>query len=233
MSRLAAAMGALAAAALTLGWSLPFGPKPPAVRFVVREQSLGKADHIWGHTLSVSADGKHLAYAQKSGRGAVMVVDGKRSREYARVWDLAMAPKGGRVAYCAQRDWDPRVIAGIRWFPKAPASGPRPSVVPETEAPARPACFVVVNGREGAPYDAVNRPVFSPDGTRLAYLARSKDRRQRIVVDGLEAAELGRLDCDPVVVFDGPASCSTVFWRRDEVVRVAVDIIEPPPGPAP
>lgn len=44
---------------------------------------------------------------------------------------------------------------------------------------------MVLDGRQGKPYDSVKEPVFSPDGGKLAYVAVS-DKRWFIVVDGKE-----------------------------------------------
>ena len=43
----------------------------------------------------------------------------------------------------------------------------------------------MVDGQEGKQYDGVGSPVFSPDGTRLAYLAKQADK-WLIVVDGVD-----------------------------------------------
>lgn len=52
--------------------------------------------------------------------------------------------------------------------------------------------FVVVNAKEGPPFDRVVSPVFSPDGTRLAYRVR-KDGKRFVVVADAEGKILRKL----------------------------------------
>lgn len=49
--------------------------------------------------------------------------------------------------------------------------------------------FIVVNGKEGPPFDRVVSPAFSPDGKRVVYRAR-KDNRRFVVVADLQARTL-------------------------------------------
>lgn len=64
-----------------------------------------------------------------------------------------------------------------------------PGGVPAYAARRGTSWFVVVNGREGPPFDRVVTPVFAPDGRRVAYRAR-KDGRRFVVVCDLDGKTL-------------------------------------------
>jgi hypothetical protein len=85
--------------------------------------------------------------------------------------------------------------------------------------------FVVVNGREGPPFDRVVTPRFSPDGERLAYRARQDGRR--FVVSANARGRTTRIhprfdqvfpasfSADGKAVVYGAREAARVVWKED------------------
>ena len=107
-------------------------------------------------SLSVSPDGKRVAYFRKSldGKKWTLVVDDVEGEPYDGVSqnNPLFSPDSRRVAYAAE-------------------SGSRK--------------LAVVDGREGKDYDAVGDITFSPDSQRVAYMAAQADERF-MILDGAE-----------------------------------------------
>jgi WD40 repeat protein len=124
---------------------------------------------------SFSSDGKHFAYEAKENKKSFVVIDGKEMKRYDKVANTVVSPDNKRIAYIALEGW--------KWF-------------------------VVVDGNEGKHYFqygenhtrgdinfGVDRkgveniekigPIFSPDGTHLAYVANDGMKRF-VVIDGKE-----------------------------------------------
>jgi len=122
-------------------------------------KELGQYDEV--EDLVYSDDGQQLAYTVRRGDEWFVVINGKPSKAYKRVWksSLRFSPDGKRIGFIASNKNDWR-----KWVP-------------------------VVDGKEGAKFDlgtpmvshpggvlALNVPgtlVFSPDSKRVAYLAHS------------------------------------------------------------
>ncbi len=122
-----------------------------------------------------SPDGERVAYAAltrdyaaRKGDTWAVVVDGVRGPGYASTTRVVFSANGKRFGY---------VGGCVRWGEGRETGGA--TGVLRTEA-------VVVDGREGPPYDAVQHEslVFSPDGQRVAYVA-VRGREYRLVVDGV------------------------------------------------
>jgi len=129
----------------------------------------GSVDEEYWFKLAFSPDSQRMAYAVESGDKSFAVVDGKEglSYEYATVSLPTFSTDSRRVAYAVQAvDKELLERQGI-------------------SAKAGQKSFVVVDGNEGRPYDTVGSPIFSPDGSRLAYVAEV-EKRWLLVVDGKE-----------------------------------------------
>jgi WD40 repeat protein len=95
-------------------------------------------------------------------------------------WSLTVSPDGKRVAYTVHK------AASKGWLALAPLMVGR-----------NDAAKAVVDGVEGPEYEGLSRPVFSPDGRRVAYealrggkfavgAAKVGNTRQMVVIDGVE-----------------------------------------------
>ena len=109
-------------------------------------------------SLSVSPDGKRVAYFRKSpdGKRWTLVVDDVEGEPFHGISQNSplFSPDSRRVAFVAERS--ARKLA-------------------------------VVDGREGNHYDAVGNITFSPDSQRVAYMAAQDDERF-MILDGIEQA---------------------------------------------
>ena len=122
-----------------------------------------------------SPDGQHYAYKVKEAKKSFIVTDGKEMKRYDRVDNIAVSPDNIQIAYIALEGW--------KWF-------------------------VVINGVEGKHYFQYGKthttedlnfgvdsegiediekigPVFSPDGSHLAYVA-NEGMKRFVVIDGKE-----------------------------------------------
>lgn len=117
----------------------------------------------------LSPDGKRVAYQAMKGGEAYIVVDGLKSGPYFDVDDPTFSPNSVVVGYAANLGGTRKTgrVEGGKWF-------------------------IVVGDRKGPEFDAVpllsdmiatQSPVFSPDGSRVAYAAK-KGRLWHPVVDG-------------------------------------------------
>jgi hypothetical protein len=87
----------------------------------------------------------------------------------------------------------------------------------------------VIDGEPGALYDKVHQPHLSPDGSRVAYAARSGER-EFVVVDGAEGPPYDEIDFSHVqyVQFWGPGQSIVYAARRGAKRHVVSDGEEGP-----
>jgi len=137
-----------------------------------------RRDGVMGQTPVFSPDGRHVAYAGREGRRCFVVVDRKRGRDYDDLGGaILFGPDSARVVY-------------------SPSVGRRRAVVVNDEelglyervddysfafspdgkrlaykAGDATAWFIVVDGKRGRSYAGVGRPVFTPDGSKVAHTA--------------------------------------------------------------
>jgi len=133
-----------------------------------------------------SPDGKKIAYRAQKGDKWFVVVDGQPGPEYETVGALTttfaspgsgaplitihigspgfvFSQEGNRLAYAARVAYGDKNGYPYKWL-------------------------VIVDGQAGPEYDAIETPVFSPDGKHVAYWAKKGDK-SFIVVDGQVGAE--------------------------------------------
>jgi len=188
-------------------------------------------DSIDKDSLTLSFDGRHLAYAAGKPGAMSVYLDGVEIRPVAGLPAVAapfdrvaagsfvFCPDGSRFAFAASRDgqWfvvldgvEGRHYIGIsQTRPVFSLNGKRLAYVAEVlvaDADGRPAhtkrC-VVVDGVQQRIYDRiVASPGFSSDGRRCAYVAE-RGRDSFIVVDGMEGKPYGCLRGRPVLSIDG------------------------------
>jgi len=151
-------------------------------------------------SLKVTPDGAHYAFIiekrSPTARPAAVVIDGVEGATEREISDLEQAPDG-RVAYMAMRPQTgpggnpPHLIVGAldaSWtttFGYAVAAGPSPQHHVAWSADGKrfayiqqntpnPGVTVMVNGKAmGLSYISASAPLWSPDGSRLAYVGTS------------------------------------------------------------
>lgn len=142
--------------------------------------------------LAFGADGKALTYRGVRGYEAVVVLDGKETPQpFEDVRDQSVPPGGGRVGALVHQQGVYRfhVFFGgadqeERRYDDAEGLTYSPDGTMHAYAARRgERWFVVVNGKEGPPFDRVVTPRFSPDGRRLVYRARQDGRRFVVMAD--------------------------------------------------
>ncbi len=198
--------------------------------------------------LGFSEDGTRMAYSARNGGRSFMVVDGRVGGEFEVVLAWQFINKGNHMEYVARTGGrlvvvdDDRVVAAhdfkyddIRNGAAVQASRAGSGDVilsPDGKHVAFGASrngkwFVVVDGREGAPYDDVRVPMFSPDGRHVAYAAK-RGVKQLVVVDGRESEEQDgiverRTRTLPFVVFSPDSSHVLYVARRGPKSFVVLD----------
>jgi hypothetical protein len=151
------------------------GSLPPGV---AADRASMQTAYGLGYASSVlySPDSRRVAYLAHSGRMKRVVVDGKPDdveMEFL-VSGLVFSDDSKRLAY------------GGRGF--------NPLFVDK--------CFLVVDGKRGADYDALGYFGFSHDGKHIAFTAKKGDKMV-VVVDGKERAEYNSVPAGPVFRSDG------------------------------
>jgi Tol biopolymer transport system component len=186
-----------------------------ATRPSIEEKSLGKIgayDKV--KVVVVSSDGLHVAFIGVRGKQQWVVRDGVESQP----WDwivpssLAMSPDGSRYAYVVQSAT--QTIPVVDGTPQAPCFAIGGNRVIFTRAGKQFAYVVQLGGADsgaqlvsdastGPTYDAIDFPMFSPDGTHLAYRA-TRGKQQFVVLDGKAQTAVDRiLDSSMVFSPDG------------------------------
>ena len=152
-------------------------------------------------TVTVSADGRHVAYFERGagcepvGSKVCIFVDGHPNpvAEKTSVDELAISGDGKHVAYMASQgkrswlvvDWQARPecagCAGVN-LTFSPDGNHLAFITGEGDR-KHITNWVVVDGVADAHFDQVSNLIFSPDGSRVAYAART-DKKWVAVVDG-------------------------------------------------
>lgn len=163
-------------------------------RLIIREVSLGRLNpDVYPDTITVSPDGKRVAYAAIRGDNTIVVVDGVAGNKHDLVgyYRLSFSPDSKRLAYSAPAVDSNEyciVVDGVEGQKYGWVGRPRFSSDGKHIAYAaygRDGTAIVTDGVEGKQYDRTGWPRFSPDGKRLAYAAQS-DGKWMMVVNGVE-----------------------------------------------
>lgn len=182
-----------------------------------------------------SPDSKRTAYAALSGNKAVVVVDGKEGKAYdfVREYILSMGKDGRDIPYTLPESYNnaPRYMmsCNTKWkmkcsnmiFYVAQFSPDSSKVVYVAEDGGK--LFVVLDGKEGKPYDNIKTPpYFTPDGKYTAYTA--VDGKLETVVAGEE--EQGKYDMvfnnreKRSVFFDSPGIFHFFAMKNGKIIMV-------------
>jgi Tol biopolymer transport system component len=186
-----------------------------------------------------SPDSSHVAYRARSGAKQFVVLDGRQGPIFDKVDGLLFSPRAARLAYSATRTASPQhrvqsiVIDGremllSQWYAKtvlafSPDGRRFVHVVNQRdEKNQRDVGFLVDDGRQGPVYDQIKgRPTFSPDGSRLAYVAR-KDWKWRVVVNGVEGPAFYNIGEGSVTFSPDSAHLAYTAWRAGKW-RLVID----------
>jgi Tol biopolymer transport system component len=163
-------------------------------------------------SIVVSPDAARVAYVVREGEeAAVVVVDGRPGTKYRAVAPIAFSPDGKRYAYKAtrtDRKWtfvvdgkEGPLHDGARAVVHVfSPDGSRTAYVANPPTPSgatSPLYALVVDGVVGKPYQQIEeRPWFSPDGKRLAFVAgtgKGPAFRMFVVVDGVDGSPYARI----------------------------------------
>ncbi len=154
----------------------------------------------------LSRDGNRVAYRGHRGDRAFVVVDGERGPEFEYISDPAISADGRVVAYGAKREGRWWLVVGDRETPLdvQPSSvflSADGASAGYTHSENGSRVRVVVDGKPGGSFSRVGRPVFSPDGQRVAYAADDGEK-EYVVIDRMKIEVAGRMN-DPVFSPDG------------------------------
>jgi hypothetical protein len=159
----------------------------------------------------VSPDAARVAYVVKDGSGMTAVVDGKAGTKYRVIAPIDFSRDGKRYAYKATRHDDrwtfvvdgkegplhPGARAAVHVFSPDGSRTAYVAMLPMTAGAKTPQSALVVDGVVGTPYQQVEeRPWFSADGKRLAFVAGSgtgPEFRMFVVIDGVEGPKIRQI----------------------------------------
>lgn len=174
-----------------------------------------------------SGDGQRIAYAAQRGDQWMAVIDHKEQSPHRAIAEgmMAFSPGGGWLAYVARTDEQWQIIVGRqRWKPFdsvrqilfSPDNKRLAGIVVSEGAE-----LVVVNNREGRIFDRVGGGtlVFSPDGSRLGYIAKAGQNTFAVV----EGRRLPRYDMAGYLTFSPNGRAVYAATRGDKAFTVVED----------
>lgn len=152
--------------------------------------------------IAFSQNGEHYAYAAHRDNKEYIIFDGREIAEYNDIYEGPVLSTDGQhlaYAYGVGRPPSPNIIVDnqekgsfnfLRYLTFSP-DGAYFAFMTSTE---KGKYYIKVNGEDGKEYDAIAKPIFSPDNQHLAYAAK-EGNKILIILDGeikkeFESAEL-------------------------------------------
>jgi hypothetical protein len=205
-------------------------PDGKGVRPVVDGVPWARYDRVAENSIVFSADGKRVAFAAEDGRGWFVVIDGKEHGPYAEVQPLEIqfSPDGKRLAYAAKSkdrwsiicdDLPPVVEFDAVRSVRFSASG-KLSYAAQLDG----RWTVLVELRGWAFHEDVASITSSPDGQRVAYLAKKGDD-WTVMEDGKVIGDVGRLQ-EPFLAYHPDGRHFVYVSRREGKSFLAVGKVE-------
>jgi len=143
-------------------------------------------DWIVQSAVDFSADSKHVVYAARKRRKAMMVIDGNEGQLEDSISQWLLSPAGSHIAYATVRDGRPHAILDNVPGPPADfvqlhalaADGTLAYLINKSNRQV-----AVIHGKESQPYDLLSDIRLSSNGRRFAYVASSNGQTRMIVDD--------------------------------------------------
>lgn len=203
-------------------------------RFLVRDGEELMPTMGYGYKFTVTPDGAYYAFAAHvDDTVRSMVVNGQIGPDFDDIWDPAtFSPDGQRHIYTAKKKNEAFLVVDGQVF--SHGFGSLKSVSGETFSPdgSRWAAgfqlsdveyVVVVDGKEvGRGQGSPRRIVFSPDGTRVAWLER-QDKFWRACLDGQAGPEVREIFDEAPPQFS-PDGRHLVYFSRDENRKMHISV---------
>jgi hypothetical protein len=194
-------------------------------RYLVRNGEELKPTMGFGYKYAMTPDSAYYAYVAQLDTVRSMVVNGKIGHDFSDIWDPAtFSTDGQRHIYSAKKDKEAFLVVDGQIF--SHGFGALKSILDETFSPdgSRWAAgfqlgdeeyVVVVDGKEiGRGQGSPRRIVFSPDGTRVAWLEKQK-KSSRIYLDGQAGPEMRDIYDEEPPQFS-PDGRYLVYFTRDK-----------------
>jgi Tol biopolymer transport system component len=170
--------------------------------------------------------GKRWAYRSRDDDKWTMVVEGKPQGSYSELGQPIWNPDGSKLAYKAN-------LGGGRWVVVIEGKpGDEYNLVGDPiwsadsksyafKAQKGAEAFIVVNGKPEEAFQYADAPGFSPDGTQVAYPAKTANQQKWMVVWGQRrtAADYDTVDA-PIFSPDGKHICFKALWKYKWIVVI-------------
>jgi Tol biopolymer transport system component len=182
--------------------------------------------------LVFSPDSKHVAYGAKVGEKWFVVRDGVKETEFDAITGSIFSPDSAHCAYVAYRgDRKAAMIDGVvgKFYKSVgkihfSPDGRRVCYAAGDDATG---VFMVIDGKEGKTYSMIQHdpPAFSPDGSRVVYVAAigDKNKFEQFVVDnGVEGKHYQGVS-GPVITSDGKHLAYDVVLKAQDRASVVID----------
>jgi WD40 repeat protein len=161
---------------------------------IVRDGKETDITHSRIQQLAVHPDGRSFAYAAFGGDTSWIEHDGHKEGQFQWCGMPCFSLDGKTLAYYGTTGGMSAVVVNGR---KVDFKGSSPRSLELSPDGSRWACAdheqVTVDGRPGRKFEQVGRPVFSPDGRKLAHAAGDSGRMRLVVVDGPESEEYSEI----------------------------------------